>query len=90
MAAEASLSHSFALLMNRRTLALFNHTWQICAMESEVFNKCPDPFIEGLLKTKKGRKCVFSNLHELKATRTAFAHREKGKIHGFTNIYMHT
>lgn len=87
MAAEASLSHSFALLMNRRTLALFNHTWQICAMESEVFNKHPGPFIKGLLKTKKGRKCVFNNLHELKAT---FAHREKGKIHGFTNIYMHT
>lgn len=55
-AAEASLSHSFALLMNRGTAALFNHTWQICAMESEVFNKRPGPVIKGLFKTKKGEK----------------------------------
>lgn len=49
MAAEASLSHSFAPLMNWSTLALSNHTWQICAMESEVFNKRPGPLIKGLL-----------------------------------------
>lgn len=55
MAAEASLSHSFAPLMNWSTLAVSNHTWQICAMESEVFNKRPGPLIKGLLK-KKGEK----------------------------------
>lgn len=49
MAAEASLSHSFAPLMNWSMLALSNHTWQICAMESEVFNKRPGPLIKGLL-----------------------------------------
>lgn len=51
MAAEASVSHSFALLMNWSMLTLFNHTWQICAMESGVFNRRPGPFIKGLPKT---------------------------------------
>lgn len=57
MPSEATLSLSL-LLMNWSTLALSNHTWQICAMESEVFNKCPGPLIKGLFKKKKGRNCV--------------------------------
>lgn len=75
MAAKASLSPSFASPMNWSTLALSNHMWQICAMESEVFNKRPGPLIKGLLKKKRGeKKSVFNNLHELKAAITAFAH----------------
>lgn len=79
MAAEASLSRSFALLMNWSTPALSNHTWQICAMESKVFNKRPGPLIKGLLKKNRG-VTAFNNLHELKENRTVFAHRERGKI----------
>ncbi|TKS69808.1 hypothetical protein D9C73_003875 [Collichthys lucidus] len=56
MAAKASLSPSFASLMNWSTLALSNHMWQICAMESEVFNKRPGPLIKGLLKKKRGEE----------------------------------
>lgn len=51
MAAEAFLSHSFALLMTRSMLALFNHVSEICAMGSEVFKKHPGPFVKDLLKT---------------------------------------
>lgn len=50
MMAAASLSYSFALLMNWSTLLVFNHIWQICARESEVFNKCHGPLIKGILK----------------------------------------
>lgn len=48
-------------------------------MESEVFNKRPGPLIKVLLKKKRGES-VFNNLHELKANRTGFAHRERRRI----------
>ena len=51
IAAEAFLSQSFALLMNPSTQALFNHAWEIRAVESEVFKKHPGPFVKDLLKT---------------------------------------
>lgn len=59
MVAEVSLSHSCsAHEPGGGATALFNHTWQICAMESEVFNKRCGPFIKGLFKTKKGEKKI--------------------------------
>lgn len=42
--------------MNWSKLALSNHTWQIRAMESEVFNKRPSPLIKSLLKKTKEDK----------------------------------
>lgn len=38
--------------MNQNALALFNHIWQICAMESEVFNSYPGSFRKSLLETQ--------------------------------------
>lgn len=58
----------FAPLMNWSMLPLFNHTWQICAMESELFKKHPSIQLARLPPTKNGRKYVFNNVEGLKGT----------------------
>lgn len=59
----------FALLMNWSMLPPFNHTWQICAMESELFKKHPSIQLARPpppTLTKNGRKYVFNNVEGLK------------------------
>lgn len=79
-----SISICFASLMNWSTLVPSNHTWQICARESEVFNKCPGPLIKPLFRIKR-RVDVFNNLHTLKAPRTALPTEEKKSV--FSGLY---
>lgn len=67
-----SISLLFAPLMNWSMLALpFNHTWQICAMESELFKRHPSiqlarPPSPPPTPTKNGRKYVLNNVEGLK------------------------
>lgn len=48
----------FGLLMKWSMLALSNHTWQNCAMESKVFNKHPRPLIKALLEKNWEKVCL--------------------------------